>query len=107
MTGNNMRSGDEVVYLDGRCSHCWHTDISYERTCHNSDCTAYATPETMFEGWRATTSSPLLDELVDALDDARNNGFGEEFFRIYVDALLARARAVLSASNAAPNAPTA
>lgn len=35
----------------------------------------------------------LISELTDALEDAKNNGFGEEFFRRAVNDLLARARA--------------
>lgn len=35
----------------------------------------------------------LVGELADALQDASNNGFGEEFFRIHVKELIERARA--------------
>jgi hypothetical protein len=40
----------------------------------------------------STDQERLVTELVEALEDARNNGFGEEFFRRHVDELLTRAR---------------
>lgn len=40
----------------------------------------------------AASARILVGELADALEDAQNNGFGEEFFRIHVGELLARAR---------------
>ncbi|MFK4871615.1 hypothetical protein [Novosphingobium sp. ZW T3_23] len=39
-------------------------------------------------------SKMLISELADALDDARNNGFGEEFFRVHVAELITRARQI-------------
>lgn len=40
----------------------------------------------------AASARLLVGDLADALEDARNNGFGEEFFRVHVDNLLARTR---------------
>ncbi|WP_324695446.1 hypothetical protein [Novosphingobium sp. RL4] len=40
----------------------------------------------------AANARRLVAEMADALEDARNNGFGEKFFRIHVGSLLARAR---------------
>ena len=33
------------------CPTCTLTDVSLERTCHNSSCAEYALPVTVYEGW--------------------------------------------------------
>lgn len=35
-----------------KCPHCGTNQVSLERTCHNSACSAYARAETVYEGWR-------------------------------------------------------
>lgn len=40
------------------CPHCGTTDVSFERTCHNSACGSYANAETIYEGWRVAAAAP-------------------------------------------------
>lgn len=63
-----------------QCPYCNLTDVSFERTCHNSDCTAYALPETFYEGWKTLAAAPTPPTLSEDLREVeRLIGEAKEF----------------------------
>lgn len=55
------------------CSLCGTHEVSHEETCHNSSCSAYADPTTIYEGWKEVQELVSTDIVAEAqvIEDAR------------------------------------